>query len=126
MTKEETKKIIARVKDYDAEIYLTRGHIESLCKTELYDTRPHIRELEKKIRRLSVEKAAMSRAIERVKDPIARMIYTSRIMLGDPWRETVTKVRGTERNLRYIYDRNLDELCTLIGEEMAWAMSQFL
>ena len=122
MRKEKTalEKRLDSVRYYDEEAYLILQNIDSLKRLGFIDTTEHIKQLDEKIKRLQAEKLAVSRAIERIPDIIARMIYNGRYNLGHTW-EKVARDSGRmcSRNAKYIHDKTLPEFEKLFLEELA-------
>lgn len=120
MQKEELKSLLDSVHLYDSEVALTLINIENLKRLGFIDTSEHIRQLEEKIKRMQFEKLAVSRAIERIPDIIARMIYNGRYNLGHTW-ANVAKDSGrmTSRNAKYIHDKAMPEFERFLSEELS-------
>ena len=78
----DTQKLLDSVRHYDEEVYLILQNIDSLNRLDFIDSTEHIKQLTDKIKRMQNEKLAVSMAIERIPDIVARMIYNGRYNLG--------------------------------------------
>ena len=118
--KTELQKLLDSVHLYDSEVALILVNIESLKRMGFIDTSEHIRQLDEKIKRLQAEKLAVSRAIERIPDIVARMIFNARYNLGYTWNEVTTKaVKMSNRNAITIHNKSMPEFEKILLEELA-------
>lgn len=118
----DVKKILETVRFYDGEVYLILKNIDNLNRLGFIDSTEHINQLTYKIKRLQAEKLAVSRAIERIPDIVARMIYNGRYNLGYSWERVAGKM--TPANARLIHNRMLPEFEKLFLEELKNASEQ--
>lgn len=121
----DTQKLLDSVRHYDEEVYLILQNIDSLNRLDFIDSTEHIKQLTDKIKRMQNEKLAVSRAIERITDIVARMIYNGRYNLGNTW-EKVARDSGRmcSRNARLIHDKTLPEFEKLFLEELERCMNR--
>lgn len=121
----DTQKLLDSVRHYDEEVYLILQNIDSLNRLDFIDSTEHIKQLTDKIKRMQNEKLAVSRAIERIPDIVARMIYNGRYNLGHTW-EKVARDSGRmcSRNARLIHDKTLPEFEKLFLEELERCMNR--
>ena len=121
----DTQKLLDSVRHYDEEVYLILQNIDSLNRLDFIDSTEHIKQLTDKIKRMQNEKLAVSRAIERIPDIVARMIYNGRYNLGNTW-EKVARDSGRmcSRNARLIHDKTLPEFEKLFLEELERCMNR--
>lgn len=118
--KTELQKLLDSVHLYDSEAALILVNIESLKRMGFIDTSEHIRQLDEKIKRLQAEKLTVSRAIERIPDIVARMIFNARYNLGYTWDEVTTKaVKMSNRNAIIIHNKSMPEFEKILLEELA-------
>lgn len=118
--KTELQKLLDSVHLYDSEVALILVNIESLKRMGFIDTSEHIRQLDEKIKRLQAEKLTVSRAIERIPDIVARMIFNARYNLGYTWDEVTTKaVKMSNRNAITIHNKSMPEFEKILLEELA-------
>lgn len=121
----DTQKLLDSVRHYYEEVYLILQNIDSLNRLDFIDSTEHIKQLTDKIKRMQNEKLAVSRAIERIPDIVARMIYNGRYNLGNTW-EKVARDSGRmcSRNARLIHDKTLPEFEKLFLEELERCMNR--
>ena len=121
----DTQKLLDSVRHYDKEVYLILQNIDSLNRLDFIDSTEHIKQLTDKIKRMQNEKLAVSMAIERIPDIVARMIYNGRYNLGHTW-EKVARDSGRmcSRNAKYIHDKTLPEFEKLFLEELERCMNR--
>lgn len=121
----DTQKLLDSVRRYDEEVYLILQNIDSLNRLDFIDSTEHIKQLTDKIKRMQNEKLAVSRAIERIPDIVARMIYNGRYNLDNTW-EKVARDSGRmcSRNARLIHDKTLPEFEKLFLEELEKCMNR--
>lgn len=121
----DTQKLLDSVRHYDEEVYLILQNIDNLNRLDFIDSTEHIKQLTDKIKRMQNEKLAVSRAIERIPDIVARMIYNGRYNLGHTW-ERVARDSGRmcSRNARLIHDKTLPEFEKLFLEELERCMNR--
>ena len=121
----DTQKLLDSVRHYDEEVYLILQNIDSLNRLDFIDSTEHIKQLTDKIKRMQNEKLAVSMAIERIPDIVARMIYNGRYNLGNTW-ENVARDSGRmcSRNARLIHDKTLPEFEKLFLEELEICMNR--
>lgn len=121
----DTQKLLDSVRHYDEEVYLILQNIDSLNRLDFIDSTEHIKQLTDKIKRMQNEKLAVSMAIERIPDIVARMIYNGRYNLGNTW-EKVARDSGRmcSRNARLIHDKTLPEFEKLFLEELERCMNR--
>ena len=121
----DTQKLLDSVRHYDEEVYLILQNIDSLNRLDFIDSTEHIKQLTDKIKRMQNEKLAVSRAIERIPDIVARMIYNGRYNLGHTW-ERVARDSGRmcSRNARLIHAKPLPEFEKLFLEELERCMNR--
>lgn len=120
MTEAEAKQMLELASRYEFEIDSTRRHIELLSRmTDIYDTSPRIAQLEEYIKKLTHDQMAVSRAVSRLGDQVARIIFTRKYLVGEKWRDVMKYTgRMTERNARYIKEASMPEFVRLLSEEM--------
>ena len=121
----DTQKLLDSVRHYDEEVYLILQNIDSLNRLDFIDSTEHIKQLTDKIKRMQNEKLAVSRAIERIPDIVARMIYNGRYNLGNTWEKVaMDSGRMCSRNARLIHDKTLPEFEKLFLEELERCMNR--
>ena len=127
MTEAKRKKLLDEVHCYDSEIALILINIDNLKRLGFMDTSEHIKQLERKIKRLQFEKLAVSKAIARISDIVARMIFNARYNLGYTWNEiTSDVVRMSNRNAHMIHDKAMPEFEKLLAEELSHENNEIL
>ncbi|MBP3555765.1 MAG: hypothetical protein J6K63_08995 [Clostridia bacterium] len=126
-TQTDTKALLKSVYLYDSEVKLIHINIENLKRLGFIDTSEHIRQLEEKIQRMQAEKIAVTKAIERISDIVARMIFNARYNLGYTWNEiTSDVVRMSNRNAHMIHDKAMPEFEKLLAEELSHENNEIL
>lgn len=123
MNEAEAKDLLALVARYELEIDLFKKHIESLKRMDdIYDTSERVKQVEHYVGQISFKRLAVSRAVERLNDQLARIIYASRYLHGEKWSD-VAKHFGemTERNVYNIHKASFSEFVSLLNEELSRA-----
>ena len=109
--KTDLRTFLNSVGKYDFLIAAERKTIEYLTKEELPGNDELIKECEARISTMKQTKVDVLEAISKLKDPIARAIYTKRYVQCEEWKSIARSMSGmSERNAHYIHDRSLHEL----------------
>ena len=111
-------KLLNDIRHYDVEIAVLQEEADYFSKIDTEDARLRVQQNRNTIARMAKEKIAVSNAIDRLSDPITRIVMKRRYILGEQWWKIARCCNQCERNLRYIKKNTLDEFARIFREEM--------
>lgn len=114
----DIKEFLNHIKNYSVEIEALQAESEYMRRIDTAEARLRARENDKKIAKMIGEQIAVSLAVEKLSDPLARAVMKRRYVLGETWRKIARESKLGERNLHYIKQSCLEELETLLKKEL--------
>lgn len=116
--KNQTREWLREVRTYRERIETAGKEIEYLERVNHPGKELRIQELESSIASMEETLNFTMKVIGHMSDPLARIIYTSRYIMGEKWQSTMINLgKMSDRNARFIHDKNFAEFKKIMAEE---------